>query len=285
LENKVLSTEGKDQTKRYYSYFTELDNKTVNLFVYLTPLSTLDLEELSEQECEDKHFIQINYQELVDSLFEPIMEQPIGPETRFLIGQYIQSLSQPSIDEEENDFERGMIMAIGKEERELLQKFWMGNQKIIQAALYAISSDPNQEPDVRDNVRDALSSIATTGKDRSVVSICYENVGPIKFKKSDIGLQTVLLLHSKGLIDDNIFSWLSDDTSCGFKLLKKREEVRVNEAKYGKYRVRQDPEFYYQTQGYYVARNWGIGNIEKFISKMESRFQNLKFSVETKVLN
>jgi hypothetical protein len=282
LENKVFSTEGKDQTKRYYSYFTGRDNETVNLFVYLTPLSTLDLEELSEQECEDKHFIQINYQELVDSLLEPIMEQPIGPETRFVIGQYIQSLSQPSM-EEENDFERGMIMAIGKEERELLQKFWMGNQKIIQAALYAISSDPNQELDVRDKVKDALSSIATTGRDRSVVSISYQNADPIKCKKSDIGLQTVLLLDSNDLINDQVFDWLSDDFSCGFKLLKKREEVRDNEAKYGRYRVRQDPEFDYKTQGYYVARNWGIGNIGRFISKMKSKFPGLEFTVETQV--
>ncbi len=282
IENKVLSTEGKDQTKRYYAYYSNRDDKSANLFVYLTPLSTLDLEELTEQECEDKHFIQINYQELVDSLLEPVLEQSISSETRFVIDQYIQSLSQPSMDEEENDFERGMIMAIGKEERDLLQKFWLGNQKIIQAALYAISSDPNQEKDVRDNVREALSSIATTGKDRSIILIRYAGVDHIRVQKSDIGLETVRLLESRGLIDDSVLGWLAEDTSCSFKLLKTKEEVRETEAKYGKYRVKQDPDFSYKNQGYYVARNWGIGNIDRFISKMKTRFPKLEFIVETK---
>jgi hypothetical protein len=280
LENKVLSIEGNDQTKRYYKHFMSLNDKSANLFVYLTPLSTLDLEELDEQECEDKHFIQINYQELVDSLLEPVLEQTISSETRFIISHYIQSLSQPSMDDQGNDYERGMIMAIGKEERELLQKFWMGNQKIIQAALYAISSDPNQEKDVRDTVREALSSIATTGKDRRTILIRYDGVDHhTRIQKSDIGLETVRLLDSKGLIDDSVFSWLSKDTSCSFKLLKKKEEVRDNEAKYGRYRIKQAPEFLYKNQEYYVARNWGIGNIDKFISKMKSRFPKLEFVV------
>lgn len=282
IENKVLSTEGIDQTGRYFQHFEGLADGFTNLYVYLTPLSSLDLEELSEPECENKNFIQINYQELVDSLLEPAMEQTAHAETKLMIGQYIQSLSQPSMDELENDFERGLIMAIGSKERELLEKFWAGNQKIIQAALYAISSDPNQDKEVRESVQEALSSIASSGKDRSTIMIRNEGADHARIRKSDIGYETVKLLESRGLIDDEVFRWLAEDTSCGFKLLKTKEDVRETEAQYRKYRVKDEPELVYANTGYYVARNWGIGNIDKFITKLESRFPGLEYVIETK---
>lgn len=281
IENKVLSTEGKDQTKKYFDYFSNLNDSFVNLFVYLTPLSSLELYELLEPECESKKFIQINYQELVDSLLEPAMDQSIDDATRLVIGQYIQSLSQPSMDEEENDFERGMIMAIGKEERELLQKFWINNQKVIQAALYAISSDPNQDKDVRDTVGKALLSIATTGKDKSTIIIQYDGINQSKIQKSDLGYTTVQILHSKGHINDRILDWLLEDTSCSFKLIKTKENITENEAKYSKYRVKNKPEFIYNNIGYYVARNWGISNIGNLITKIEGKFPQIKYIIDS----
>jgi PD-(D/E)XK nuclease superfamily len=280
IENKVLSTEGQDQTNRYYSFFSEINDDFINIYVYLTPISSLDLDDLNEPECENKNFIHINYQEIVDSLLEPVKMQSISENTRIIVNQYIQSLSQPSFDNEENDFERGMIMAIGSEERELLQKFWNGNQKVIQAALYAISSDPNQEKEVRDTVRDALSSIATTGKDRSSVVICYEGIAHISIQKSDIGYETIRLLELKGYIDDNIIQWLSEDNSSSHKLIKPKSEIRDYEAKSSKYRVNQNPELTYKNMGYYIARNWGIGNIGKFITKIEAKFPKISYIIE-----
>ena len=40
-------------------------------------------------------------------------------------------------------------MALGEEEKDLLNKFWNKNQNLIKAALYAISSDADQEEDAR----------------------------------------------------------------------------------------------------------------------------------------
>jgi hypothetical protein len=287
IENKVCSTEGKDQTNRYYDYYTNLNDSCTNLFVCLTPLSSLDLNKLEagKQECENKSFIQINYQELVDALLEPAMDQSMDPGVRLVIGQYIQSLSQPSMEEYENDFKRELIMAIGKEEGELLQKFWTGNQKLILAAMYAISSDPNQEEDVRDNVKAVLSSIAKS-KDYRTISIRYEGENCCQnIPKSDIGLQTVLLLVKlviNGKIDSAGFDWLREDTSCGFKLLKAKEEVTENEAKYGRYRIKRDPELTYEYVDYYVARSWNITNIDKFISKIKTKFPGITFEIENK---
>jgi hypothetical protein len=63
----------------------------------------LDLDDLVQPECENNHYIQINYQSLVDALLEPAIDQTIDATTKLIISQYIQSLSQPSMEEEEND--------------------------------------------------------------------------------------------------------------------------------------------------------------------------------------
>ena len=280
IENKVLSSEGKDQTNRYYNYFENINDDYLNIYVYLTAISSLDLEELSSPECENSHFIQINYQSLVDNLFEPALKQNISSVAAFYINQYIQSLSQPSFDNEGSDFERGLIMAIGTEERKLLEKFWTGNQKIILAALYAISSDPNQDKDVRDSVKEALSTITTSGRDRGLIIIKYNGKEYARIQKADIGYKTVLLLQEYNLIDENILSWMNEDTSCGYKLIKQKEEVIPNEVKYSRYRINNEPELVIDTIGYYIARNWGVNNIDKLINQIKQKFPQIEYIVE-----
>jgi hypothetical protein len=60
-------------------------------------------------------------------------------------------------------------------------------------------------------------------------------------------------------------------------LLKKLEEVTENEKKYGKYRVNADPELFYNGIGYFVARNWGKNNTERFTNKMSEKFKGLEY--------
>jgi len=116
-------------------------------------------------------------------------------------------------------------------------------------------------------------------KDRSLFTISYEDkVFESEFKKSDIGYHTVMLLESKGLIDDEVFNMLREDTSCSFKLLKRPEEMTETERRYSKYRFNRDPELTFNGQGYYIARNWGVSNTPKFVEKMESHFSGLKYS-------
>ncbi len=62
------------------------------------------------------------------------------------------------------------------------------------------------------------------------------------FKKSDIGLQTINLLNSKGLIDDSIIKFLREDKSCSFYLLKKQDEFTETEIKYRKYKTNDAPK-------------------------------------------
>lgn len=278
IENKVESRENNDQTNSYFNFFnpTENDNNII-IYVYLTPISTLELIELTEPECNCKAFIQINYQSIVDYLIEPALNQNISTRTQNILTEYLKSLSQPSIDEEADGHKKELIMALGNEERKLLSSFWEKNQKLILASLYAISSDPEQEKDTRDSIREALDSLSSD-KDRSTYNIKYNGVVfKRNFKKSDIGLQTINLLNAKGLIDHSIINYLKQDKSCSFLLLKKKEDFTETEIKYRKYKTNDAPELTYNGEEFYVARNWGIGNIHKLINKFTDKFPGLEY--------
>jgi len=278
IENKVESRENNDQTNSYFNFFNPTENDdNIVIYVYLTPISTLELIELTEPECNCKAFIQINYQSIVDYLIEPALNQNISTRTQNILTEYLKSLSQPSIDEEADGHKQELIMALGNEERKLLSSFWEKNQKLILASLYAISSDPEQEKDTRDSIREALDSLSSD-KDRSTYNIKYNSTAfKQNFKKSDIGLQTINLLNAKGLIDQNIINYLKEDKSCSFLLLKKKEDFTETEIKYRKYKTNDAPELIFNGEEFYVARNWGIGNIHKLINKFTDKFPGLEY--------
>ncbi len=279
VENKVSTKEHSDQTLKYFNYFDSTKRgDDIILYVFLTPISGLELIERSEPECSSKEFIQINYQALVDYIFEPAIERNIGDRTKIIINEYLQSLSQPTLDKDEEAYKQGLIMALGTEERSLLTKFWDKNQKLILATLYAISSDPEQEKDVRDDATSALTNLSSSNRDRSLYSISYKGEIEVeRIRKSDIGFSTIHILDKHDLINEEIFKFLRTDRTCSFQLLKKLEEVTENEKKYGKYKVNLEPELILEGNEYFVARNWGKQNTGKFIKKMSKKFDALKY--------
>lgn len=280
IENKVESKENNDQTNNYYNYFNKTEfNNDIILFIYLTPISTLDLIELTEPECNCKSFIQINYQSIVDFLIEPALSQNISDKTKNIITEYLKSLSQPSIDEFAEEHKKELIMALGNEERKLLSRFWNKNQKLILASLYAISSDPEQEKDTRDSIKEALNNLSSE-KDRSTITIKYRGLIFIdNILKSDIGLQTIKLLETNNLINDEIINYLKQDKSSSFFLIKTQDEFTETEIKYRKYKTNEAPELIFNEIHYFVARNWGIQNIDKFISKFSNKFPGLSYEI------
>jgi len=278
IENKVGSKEQNNQTTSYYEYYERIKKQEdINLYVFLTPLSSLELSDLQEPECSSKDYIQINYQSIVDFILEPALKREITQKTKFIIKEYLQSLSQPTLDQDNEDYKQGLIMALGTEERDLLTQFWNKNQKLIFAALYAISSDPDQEKDTRDSIDTALSNLSGS-KDRSLYSIIFDgNDNGERFRKSDIGYKTVKLLEKNGLMNDKVFDYLSNDKSASFPLLKEKENMTETEMKYRKYRFNGEPELIYNDKNYYVVRNWGINNTEIFIKKMSNKFSKLEY--------
>ncbi|WP_419533351.1 hypothetical protein [Endozoicomonas sp.] len=98
--------------------------------------------------------------------------------------------------------------------------------------------------EVRQKKREERAS-RSSNKDRSLLSL-YVN-GDIyeeRFKKSDIGFFTVKALENAELIDDEAFGFLRGNTSCAFRLLKRKDEITLNEEKYRRYRTRQKAELF-----------------------------------------
>lgn len=87
------------------------------------------------------------------------------------------------------------------------------------------------------------------------------------------------MLNEKGLIDQNIINYLKEDKSCSFLLLKKKEDFTDTEIKYRKYKTNESPELIFNGEEFYVARNWGIGNIYKLIDKFTDKFSGLEYEI------
>jgi hypothetical protein len=81
----------------------------------------------------------------------------------------------------------------------------------------------------------------------------------------------------KALLMRTFSRYLRKDKSCSFLLLKKKEEFTETEIKYRKYRTNDAPELIYNGEEFYVARNWGIGNIHKLINKFTDKFPGLEY--------
>ena len=114
-------------------------------------------------------------------------------------------------------------------------------------------------------------------RDQRRISIAYDGKYYEQgFRKADIGYYTVKLLEDEGLIDDEVFAFLQKDRSCGFNLLKLREEITDTEKRY---RLNREPEYDHGGKDYYIARNWGMNNIDGFIKKIQGRFPKIKYEI------
>ncbi|MBO7056020.1 MAG: PD-(D/E)XK nuclease family protein [Bacteroidales bacterium] len=138
VENKVNSKEHTGQTKRYYEYYTEKYNAENCIFVFLTQRPSKDL---LEPECECKSFIQINYQDILDEILSPLLnEESIQPRKHFIIKEYIKALSI-------NYSQQNNIMAMNDELRKLLVDFWTNNEQLITLSLSALKDDDTLDYD------------------------------------------------------------------------------------------------------------------------------------------
>lgn len=153
--------------------------------MFLTPLPTIELQELREPQCLNKSFVQINYQSLVDYLLEPMLRKSIPPYVEKVVQDYLLALSQPNISGE--DTTKEIVMAIAEQERELLTKFWKNHQKLLFAALEAIATDPEIPEEDRKQIRKSVDEISKSTRDTSKISIfCDGGEEYSQFKKADI---------------------------------------------------------------------------------------------------
>ena len=155
IENKVYSDEHGNQTQTYFDYYESKKEKREKvLYIYLTPSTSI-----ADADCPE--FIHITYQDLLEHVFEPIRRRiDISQRTQFILNEYISSLSIPAdVMEDKNVTHiQTSILAIGMDEKELLQAFWDKNNRLIIAALTAISSDDDNE--TKDDAKKLLQNLS-----------------------------------------------------------------------------------------------------------------------------
>ena len=178
IENKVLSSEHTSQTEAYEQYYSNDENADW-LFLFLTPLPSVELDDyysLSKKErCISEKFIQINYQDLLDYVLEPLINSvDKNSQVYFILDDYINTLRYPVM---EDNYKKRTIMAIGEQETKLLNDFWEGNHELIELALEAISCNPNLADDVRKEAENTYKSVKSlqTAKDSTRYVIIEAN--------------------------------------------------------------------------------------------------------------
>ena len=112
-----------------------------------------------KDKCESDDFIQINYQDLLEHVLEPLKNSTDkNSQLYFILDDYINTLRYPIM--EGNDRKR-TIMAMGEKETKLLNDFWEGNHTLIELALAAMSQNTNLDPEVREKAKDLAEGVAS----------------------------------------------------------------------------------------------------------------------------
>ncbi|MDO4526355.1 MAG: hypothetical protein Q4B61_13610 [Bacteroidales bacterium] len=153
VENKVLQDEnqakgkvarvGYDdlyQTERYFSACSySTPNRTLKLFVFLTP------DEVEKQtKAKDKHFIQISYQDILDTIIVPLLDSNDLPiNNRMELNNYVDALGLPTCDTANR---KRIVMATRAETRSDLQTYINKNSKLIQEVITALIKNYRNTP-------------------------------------------------------------------------------------------------------------------------------------------
>lgn len=153
IENKVQSQEHDCQTQTYYDVLKiGQGEKRYQFFIYLTPISTRELDDfcnLKEKPDCDK-FICINYQDILEGIIEPLLvENVLSERERIILNDYVSCLELPALPDTNKDgvqdkFDMS-IMATSAHERRLINSFLSeeNNRQLIQLATSSVCGMPS----------------------------------------------------------------------------------------------------------------------------------------------
>ena len=255
IENKVYSDEHGNQKQTYFDYYESIKEKQEKvLYIYLTPPTNI-----ADADCPE--FIHITYQDLLEHVFEPIRRRiDISQRTQFILNEYISSLSIPAdVMEDKNVTHiQTSILAISMDEKELLQAFWDKNNRLIIAALTAISSDDDNE--TKDDAKKLLQNLSQ--RDFSKYSIN----GSGKFGKNRM-VQAVVNKYLEEHQDTTIAELkqiFPDNLQGSLGVIRTMQDTIKD---YSRYYEAEHPK---TKEKFYICNQWGNGNINKFIEHLDA---------------
>lgn len=189
IENKVKSSEHDSQTGRYLEALRSPASRPgIFLSVFLTPLPNREYERLDAPTCGAKEFIELNYQYLADYVIEPCCNSAPNGNIKRYLGEYLLALGLPETRQDKGE----IIMAISKEERDLLARFWNKHKDLLTAVLLSMGDCVPLEDDESELLQKASKVIKTTIQhDLSRFSWEFLGEGGINLPKSRLVLEIV----------------------------------------------------------------------------------------------
>ena len=171
FENKVnapetIDKDGTGQTQRYYDEYKQKDDGFKNVYIY----NRCDKSQLPQ--CEE--FICITYQDIVDNIIEPLLPD-LNPRTEFILKDYILTLEKPVNVEKQTD---KIIMAMGKELKENLQKFLDKNFDLFATAIETVTVANNdlEKKQIYEELASVLKKYKNISSTHKVEIIAPENI-------------------------------------------------------------------------------------------------------------
>ncbi len=146
IENKIYSKEGNNQTEDYHNALTNDKSETrddVKVEVFLTPDKT-------EAKCEE--FVPISYQELLDSVIQPLVSMEMPGNSRIFLMDYIRNLGRAdnNLCGGEKNGNMNSILAISIEEKKNLEAVYNTHADIFKYTLVASQEKKDVEGGVID---------------------------------------------------------------------------------------------------------------------------------------
>ena len=105
-----------------------------------------------------KDYITLTYQNLVDYVIESCLSYGISDYGHFFIKQYLRCISVPDMGKLN---EEKTIMAMSKEEKELLKEYYLEHSSLIQAVICAYIDDPETEEDEKESLKSSIAILNT----------------------------------------------------------------------------------------------------------------------------
>ena len=134
IENKVLSKEHNQQTRKYYDTCVD-GRKALQLFIYLSPISQRELSNYADipenmkptgSDCSGNPvYIHISYQDILDKVILPLIEEKqMNNRDAVILEEYASCLELPALPEDEKIGGKELsIMAVSDYEKQLLTEF------------------------------------------------------------------------------------------------------------------------------------------------------------------
>ena len=160
LENKVDTDEHSDQTEDYHDWAAnEYKNRGKfhpPVFVFLTPSSSRELEDASDNGARCPAFIHLNCQLLSELVLAPSLDRTPNDAAKTLLSDYLRCLSfaviptnEPNGGTNEQPNKGRTIMAIAPNEKQILLDFWEKHKTLLTAVIEALVDSPDLEEDER----------------------------------------------------------------------------------------------------------------------------------------